>query len=315
MVQRFTFLGDMFWILALVWYLQISWAFVATPFAQDARGIGSIQEPQLRQDLVGRKRIACAARSRSNVPEKRLEEGWFPTEHIEQSEFEGTTKDSVRQKVEVQSILLMARLVSARLQKDRHSLDSTEASSSTNSSNRACAMAKGRFVDLCCTIEGEKILEALFEDEEASKEEARVVRGAVISLQSLAILGTQFGVKAALEQVQQSVSHLVKPSDEIEAANDYTAWDASSTRRLKYENIRTPGLQLLAELQRKRSAQGAYELLVKLCAWQKHEDLALLRSGFSMRFSSAEIMAAEKVSAIYQVRHYATELPTSRPSF
>jgi hypothetical protein len=305
----------MFWILALFWCLQISWAFVTTPFAQDARGIGSIREPQLRQDLGGRKRVACTARSRSDVTKKGLEEGWFPTEHIEQSEFEGAAKDSVKQIDEVQSIILMARLISTRLQKDRHSLDSREASSSTNSSNRACAMAKGRFVDLCCTIEGEKILEALFEDEEASKEEAWVVRGAVISLQSLAILGTQFGVKATLEQVEKSVCHLVEPSDEIEAAKDCVAWDASSTRRLKYENMRTAGLQLLAELQRKRSAQGAYELLVKLGAWQKHEDLALLRSGFSMRFSSAEIMAADKVSAIYQVRHYVTQLTTSQISF
>jgi exoribonuclease-2 len=50
----------------------------------------------------------------------------------------------------------------------------------------------------------------------------------------------------------------------------------------------------LAALKRKRTNQGAFDLLVQIGAWKKHEDIALLRSGFPTRFTSEELAASKE---------------------
>jgi len=76
---------------------------------------------------------------------------------------------------------------------------------------------------------------------------------------------------------------------------DVKIWDCDSIRRLKYRLDRTPALQLLAELHVRRTPLGAFNLLVALGVWKKHEDLALLRSGFPLRFTNDEWQAARQV--------------------
>jgi hypothetical protein len=271
---------------------------------------------RLQQDggiLCGRKRIVCSAGARSQAIRKKLEGHWFPTELLPDSGSESEKADAAKEDFEKKSVRLMGSLISRKLE-EGHDLAPRQGADSKCSDNLACNAARGRFVDLCCTLEGERILEALFDDEEASKEGIEVISGAVICLQSLLILGTQFGVKATPEQFEKAVSHLNVPTDQLEAERDYAEWDASSTRRLKYKSNRTPGLQLLAELLMKRSAQGACDLLVKIGAWRKHEDLALLRSGFALQFSSAEMQSAEDVSRV-SVRTCSLHLPGRHSAF
>jgi len=57
---------------------------------------------------------------------------------------------------------------------------------------------------------------------------------------------------------------------------------------LKHQVDVTAATQLLSLLRRKRSTQSAYDLLIQLGIWEKHEDIALLRSGFPLRFTSEE---------------------------
>jgi hypothetical protein len=87
---------------------------------------------------------------------------------------------------------------------------------------------------------------------------------------------------------------MAEPGDEEELKKDYSHWNADSTRRLKFRSDKTAGTKLLAELKWKQSAQGAFDLLVALGAWSKHEDLALLRSGFPIRFSEINLKAAQE---------------------
>jgi exoribonuclease R len=67
-------------------------------------------------------------------------------------------------------------------------------------------------------------------------------------------------------------------------------------RQLKFETDRTPALALLGKLLWKQTPQGAFDLLVQLGAWRFHEDLALLRSGFPLRFTAEEETAAKEAS-------------------
>eukprot|EP00957_Ditylum_brightwellii_P008334 630859-Ditylum_brightwellii.AAC.1 len=50
----------------------------------------------------------------------------------------------------------------------------------------------------------------------------------------------------------------------------------------------------MAKLQRKRTAQSVFDLLVELGVWGKHEDVVLLRSGFPTRFTDDEEEAAKE---------------------
>jgi len=69
-------------------------------------------------------------------------------------------------------------------------------------------------------------------------------------------------------------------------------WNSESIRRFKYNVDRAPALALVSELLWKKTPQSVFDLLVLLGAWEKHEDLALLRSGFPIRFTDEEEQTA-----------------------
>ena len=46
----------------------------------------------------------------------------------------------------------------------------------------------------------------------------------------------------------------------------------------------------MGQLIRKRTSKGAYELLVEMGVWDRHTDVALLRSGFPVRFTDEELV-------------------------
>ena len=153
---------------------------------------------------------------------------------------------------------------------------------------RAMQLARGRFLDLMCNIEGEAAAESLFEH--APEEDDDVIRGAVIAIQSLLIMGTQVGVKGSPHQIKKSVSHL---REEIQQeASHHEQWDRNQARKLKHDMDITAGTQLLAEVQKKRTSQGAFDLLTSLGIFGPHEELSLLRSGFPTRFTAEEEAAA-----------------------
>ena len=65
-------------------------------------------------------------------------------------------------------------------------------------------------------------------------------------------------------------------------------WDGHAIRRLKFHRNVKLGKEVLAKLIRKRTAQGAMDLVVEMGVWGRHEDTALLRSGFPIRFFEEE---------------------------
>lgn len=175
-------------------------------------------------------------------------------------------------------------------------------------------LVKGKFRDLTCTVEGEKILEELFIKNPPSMMRSssststsqlspicsnmNVLRGGIIAMQSLLIMGMQVGVKGSQEQQQRLVQHLQQRNDyqvSSSSQQQFTLekyFDTLTSRQLKHQVDTTAGTQVLSALKRKRSAQSSYDLLVQLGVWEKHEDIALLRSGFPLRFTSEEMDAA-----------------------
>jgi hypothetical protein len=233
----------------------------------------------------------------SQATKNAVEEHWFPLHLISDAGFPDTeAEDASLEMYEDLSLKLMASLIRKRLQDVKNECHAS-LQASPETTNKAYEMARGKFVDLTCSLDGERVLEQLFINEVTFQENDKVVRGAVVALQSLLIFGMQLGVKGTPEQLQRSVAHLIETRDAMEADRDIEQWDASSSRRLKYRSDRVAGVQLLAELQWKRMPQGAFDLLLKIGAWRKHEDLPLLRSGFSLRFSHDEHTAAREVCA------------------
>jgi hypothetical protein len=155
-----------------------------------------------------------------------------------------------------------------------------------------------------------------------------VLLGAVMAVQSLCVMGLCVGLKGPPEQLRRLASHLDSRFSPSLVERDVLRWDTDSVRRLKYRGttatttvsselsddsgssgggivVRAPALSLLLALQRKRTAAGAFELLVKLGAWTQHEDLALLRSGFPLRFTESEWNAALGTAAAAADAHSA----------
>jgi exoribonuclease-2 len=107
----------------------------------------------------------------------------------------------------------------------------------------------------------------------------------------------QVGVKATPEEKERSVSHLIRENDNYVSSMPFDdVWNSFDPKYLKHKVDTTAGIQLLAALKLKRSAQGAFDLLVRLGAWTKHEDLALLRSGFPTRFTDYENKCAKEAA-------------------
>lgn len=224
--------------------------------------------------------------------------------------------------VEVRAVKLAASLVRRRLYGDMEEEDEEKEnregssnshgmSSSSGGADSKCIdrsggefavpeQARGRFMDLACDVAGERALESLFccADAVGANDDDDALRGAVMAIQSLCAMGTCVGLKGPPEVLKRMVSHLdPRGGDPALARRDLLeVWDGDSVRRLKYRLDRAPALQLLSELKWKRTPQGAYDLLVALGAWKKHEDLALLRSGFPLRFAESELAAARRVA-------------------
>jgi hypothetical protein len=197
--------------------------------------------------------------------------------------------------LELKSLDLMATLIRDKIDDTCGNEGEPYHFSAMNQQDSASsAIFQGKFVDLSCTPRGEKRLEELFYHISVEEAEDNAVLGAIASLHSLLVLGMDYGLSGTPEQFEKWMSHLAEPGDDDQESRDYKEWDASSTRRLKFRDERSAGLQLLAQLARKQSPQGAFDLLVSLGVWSKHEDLALLRSGFPVSFSTLEIKAAQE---------------------
>lgn len=223
--------------------------------------------------------------------------------------------------LEEQATVLVAELIRRRLQPGRSSsgsnttVEATTSSSATTTTTEKpsdhpsqrnptiVGLVHGRFMDLTCTDDGERVLEELFYNEtelllatiSRANNNLDVIRGAIMIMQSLCAMGTQVGLMGEPEKLRRLVAHLDDRTDPSLIQRDLLKiWDRDSVRRLKYRVDRSPALSLLSKMLWKRTPQGAFELLVQLGIWSQHEDLALLRSGFPLRFTEQELAVAEK---------------------
>ena len=244
---------------------------------------------------------------------------WFPLPNtaIDAEEYE-----QERSQIEEKAIQLAARLLNQKLrEKQQPSLlvmeDEIESriNSSTNDnhhpvdglsmneqqpqqqSERVAALVENRFLDLSCSEKGEHALENLiyssFVEDEVND---NVIRGTIMVIQSLCVFAMQVGVKGTPDQLRRMVAHLDPRRNPSLIERDLMIqWDGDSVRRLKYQMDRSAAVQLLSQLRWKRTAQGAFDLLVTLGVWEPHEDVSLLRSGFPLRFSKNELDAATTI--------------------
>lgn len=289
--------------------LPIASAFVFT--SHDFRTSLIIQ--QHRSPSVGHRVPPLAqlsARGATTITRKST--GWYPKTITYDDDI--FSEEDATAELEERVIQLAANLVRHRLFDKSQSADKTKPKpkilSDASVKEKTIDLVKGRFMDLTCTQAGEEALERLFWEQEdpladlwvAAKETAAVwtnidqddvIRCAAMVIQSLCVLGTQVGVKGQPEQLRRMVEHLANDQNKNDNTHhDFEKWTADSVRRLKFKLDRTPAQQLLAELRWKKTPQSAFDLLVALGAWEKHEDLALLRSGFPIRFTEQEEKAA-----------------------
>jgi hypothetical protein len=230
--------------------------------------------------------------------------------------------------VEFTAALIQNRLSSVPRKQNNQPSNQTTTATSTVTMPLKQTMQKivrGRFLDLTCTARGEEFLERIYYDQQdeilrstweiaqttasmAGVTAEEVMRGSVLVVQSLCIMGMQVGVMGSPEQLRRNVAYLAKENTNNNKRIEQKhvngddknnnsillsrEWDNERVRYLKFIQDRTPALQCLAKLRWKRTAQGAFDLLVALGAWEVHEDLALLRSGFPIRFTQSEQNAA-----------------------
>ena len=192
----------------------------------------------------------------------------------------------------------LSSLIGRRLDEVRSLSDNKEKEMENDGSKAAYILAKGRFADLTITDQSERALEELFlvdnfvsPNNITVQPTGREVQYAICAVQSLLVFGTQVGVKGPEELQKKMVRHLFRRNDPPPPVPGTWVenWDAESIRRLKFHRDTELGKQVLARLVRKRSAQGAFDLLVAMRIWDRHEDTALLRSGFPIRFTEEEL--------------------------
>lgn len=229
-------------------------------------------------------------RSMAAKSEDVLRQAWLP---LKISDDDSSASVENRLNLQRESIDYMASLIRFRLENGEQTTvfeDSSE--------TKSMILCKDRFRDLTCSYEGELSLERLFDTRgkpDLQQEDENVIRGAIIALQSLLIMGMRTGVKGNKEQMERMVAHLKHPNEESKDLHRISLdrlWNTSTQRSLKHKADTTAGVQLLAALKRKRTNQGALDLLVQIGAWTKHEDIALLRSGFPTRFTADELAAS-----------------------
>ena len=231
-----------------------------------------------------------------------------------------TNDDALTEEEIDESMEYLASLIKAHLDSRRNSnLDTSSENivddiTSNNDdivsdNNIGYQLAKGRFIDLTTTLEGEHLLERLFDTAThnpslqsidnnnsnatttAKIPNKRIIQHAITTLQSLLIYGIQIGVKGSEESQQKMVRHLFRVGDAPQPPSGtwIPTWNADCIRRLKFFRDVSLGKLLLAKLIRKRTAQGAFDLLVDMGVWDRHVDTALLRSGFPVRFLESEL--------------------------
>ena len=212
-----------------------------------------------------------------------------------------------------ESIEYLANLIKAHLDPRKSSnedgaseIDVEPSAGSNSEDGIAYQLAKGRFIDLTTTLEGEHLLERLFDITHNPSPQSidnttttttstipnkRIIQHAITTLQSLLIYGIQIGVKGSEEAQQKMVRHLFRAGDAPQPPTGtwIPDWNADCIRRLKFFRDVQLGKMLLAKLIRKRTAQGAFDLLVDMGVWDRHVDTALLRSGFPVRFLESEL--------------------------
>jgi exoribonuclease R len=230
-------------------------------------------------------------------------EQWLPSTFKDDDDIFAIDEDRIQ--LEEDSIQYLANLIQMHLDQKKQNFEGDsgedfEEDEVTYSCNSiAVQLAKSRFHDLACTRSGMRVLEELFHHEirDFPNPEEDVIRGAVIALQSLLILGTQVGVKGRIEDQRRLVSHLMEEAfqnrDDLQMSmNEY--WDQISVKKLKHNVDTAAGIQILGALNKKRSSQGAFDLLTQIGAFGKHEDIALLRSGFPIHLTEEEERAAKE---------------------
>ena len=153
-------------------------------------------------------------------------------------------------------------------------------------------LLQDRFMDLATSSKGIERLERLFYHPIALSSCNDTVRGAVMCLQSLCILGSQVGLKGTPVQLARQLAHLNSTIAGTKQDRTNDSWSHENIRQLKLQQHRVPAIQLLAALGSKRTAQGAFDILKRLGVWEPHENVALIRSGFALGFSRREEQAA-----------------------
>jgi hypothetical protein len=201
-----------------------------------------------------------------------------------------------------QSLDYLASLIQTHLNLRASGSNATTQDSSDTSA--AVTLAKNRFVDLTTSLSSETVLENLFSlRPPPNNNDTRQIQIAIASLQSLLIFGMQIGVKGSEESQSKMVRHLFRRTDPPPPKSDRVppwidGWTSEDVRRLKFHRSTELAKRALAALKRRRTAVGAYELLVEMGAWRRHEEVGLLRSGFPVRFLEDELKCSNEVRGL-----------------
>ena len=221
------------------------------------------------------------------------------TEHVKQDQERlNLTEEEVQQSFDYLASLIQIQLEN---RKAAQSADSNEAASASSentalSNNPAVSLAKHRFTDLTTTESSQILLENMFSL--SPPPSTRLIKYAILSLQSLLIHAAQIGVKGSEEHQTKLVRHLFRRYDPPKSVKGtwVSPYTAEDIRRLKFYRDVELGKGVLAALKRRRTSVGAYELLIEMGVWGRNEEIALLRSGFPVRFLEDEMNCSMEVS-------------------
>ena len=244
---------------------------------------------------------------------------WYPDKELDDGSRRDLEEKSLELATELVRQILPRYTDSDEIKSEKEDVK-IEISYEDRVNEEAYELARGRFVDFCGDRKGEKKLESLFlrvgdteivksifaeQKNEGFISYRQLVEGAIFSLQSLLALGITYGLTMNPIVVSRNVEHMKEDIEHIDLTDTIRGgdWTPYHTLRLKYQVMsntngdeKLPGLQLLSVLKFKQSPVGAYNLLVQLGVWERHENLALLRSGFPLRFTTNEEAVASHVA-------------------
>jgi len=244
---------------------------------------------------------------------------WYPDKELDDGSRRDLEEKSLELATELVRQILPRYTDSDEIKSEKEDVK-IEISYEDRVNEEAYELARGRFVDFCGDRKGEEKLESLFlrvgdteivksifaeEKNEGFISYRQLVEGAIVSLQSLLALGITYGLTMNPIVVSRNVEHMKEDIEHIDLTDTIRGgdWTPYHTLRLKYQVMsntngdeKLPGLQLLSVLKFKQSPVGAYNLLVQLGVWERHENLALLRSGFPLRFTTNEEAVASHVA-------------------